>query len=82
MFLFTLIDAAKPDREFSFVVDVSDGSYRMPLCDPPIATAELMAKLNEDRNLNAFIRRSELAAELIYAKLTPVRAAFVAHISR
>ncbi|KLT44022.1 hypothetical protein CC85DRAFT_284056 [Cutaneotrichosporon oleaginosum] len=67
LFTFTLIDEAKPDREFCFVLDVQE-EYAIPQCDPPIATGELIAQLNADRNLGAFVRR--------------VRAAFVAHAAR
>lgn len=58
--MFTLIDPTRPQREFSFVLDVSDGSYCVPLCDPPVAVAELVPQLNQDRNLSRFIKRGEL----------------------
>ncbi|BEJ13068.1 hypothetical protein CspHIS471_0302420 [Cutaneotrichosporon sp. HIS471] len=67
LFTFTLIDSTKPYREFCFVLDVKD-EYVVPLCDPPIATGELVAQLNADGDLGAFVRR--------------VRAAFVAHAAR
>lgn len=59
LFTFTLIDAAKPDREFCFVLEMKD-ECSVPLCDPPIATAELVAQFNADRDFGAFTRRGEL----------------------
>lgn len=79
LFTFTLIDPAKPDREFGFVLDVRD-EYSVPLCDPPIATGELVAQLNADRDLGTFVQRGKLRRD--DGRLTSVRAAFAAHAAR
>lgn len=58
--LFTLIDPSDAKREFSFVLDCNAQDYVVPQCDPPIADmADLVQRLNGDRDLHSFIKRGE-----------------------
>ncbi|KAJ9111849.1 hypothetical protein QFC20_002436 [Naganishia adeliensis] len=56
---FTQIDPNDPEREFSMLIDFSDGNrYAVPNCSPPLSgLADLVAQLNEDRDLYTFIKR-------------------------
>eukprot|EP01094_Clydonella_sp_ATCC50884_P009589 TRINITY_DN19126_c0_g1_i2.p1 TRINITY_DN19126_c0_g1~~TRINITY_DN19126_c0_g1_i2.p1 ORF type:complete len:133 (+),score=40.57 TRINITY_DN19126_c0_g1_i2:299-697(+) len=57
-FMFTLIDSANPDREFSFNlrVDAATNSYELLQCEPALEkSANLLEQLNEDNNLSRFV---------------------------
>ncbi|GHJ89193.1 hypothetical protein NliqN6_5595 [Naganishia liquefaciens] len=56
---FTQIDPKDPEREFSMLIDFSDGDrYAVPNCSPPLGgLQDLVAQLNEDRDLYTFIKR-------------------------
>ncbi|WWC71566.1 uncharacterized protein I206_105524 [Kwoniella pini CBS 10737] len=58
MIRFTLLDPTDPQREFSFLIDISKQDYSVPNCDPPLANLpDLLQQLNHDREFFAFIKR-------------------------
>ncbi|KAJ9101210.1 hypothetical protein QFC21_003429 [Naganishia friedmannii] len=60
---FTQIDPNDPEREFSLLIDFSDGDrYAVPKCSPPLSgLQDLVAQLNNDRDLYTFIKRVRAA---------------------
>ncbi|KAL7277356.1 hypothetical protein PYCCODRAFT_1369337 [Trametes coccinea BRFM310] len=59
---FTHVDPADLDREFSFVVDVSSRTYKVPTTTPFLPNLPiLLDELNESRDIYAFIRRVRAA---------------------
>jgi hypothetical protein len=56
--IFTMVDAASPEREFSFDVYVNgEDVYEVEQCEPAVPTLpELLAKVNADNDFSAFVR--------------------------
>ncbi|KAL7422769.1 kinetochore-associated Ndc80 complex subunit spc25 [Cryptotrichosporon argae] len=58
MMTFTLLDPSDPDREFQFVIDVSQQDYTVPNCAPPLPELpELLQQLNVDRDFLGFSKK-------------------------
>ncbi|ORX91388.1 hypothetical protein K493DRAFT_339411 [Basidiobolus meristosporus CBS 931.73] len=57
-FLFTNIDAKLPAREFKFTVDVSQRTYKVPVCQPMVPQlGSLLQSLNESRDFYSFVKK-------------------------
>lgn len=58
-FRFTLLDPSDHKRVFEVHIDASDSDFSIPLCKPqlpPSALKPLVMALNEERDLNTFIK--------------------------
>jgi len=56
--VFTRVDEASPEREFSFTVQADEeGAFTLVACEPAVAdAADRVAALNEDQDFGRFVR--------------------------
>jgi len=67
--VFTQVDEARPEREFSLAVRVVDGEYEVLGCDPALpALPQLTAELGAGRNFAAFVRGARRAFQAVAAE--------------
>ncbi|KAK9675103.1 kinetochore-associated Ndc80 complex subunit spc25 [Basidiobolus ranarum] len=61
-FLFTNIDANNHSREFKFTMDVSQRTYKVPVCQPMVESLNsLLDSLNENRDFYTFVKKMRQA---------------------